>query len=102
MGPKRSIEGFDIPVLKGCQKGRGAIPSQADDNVGDVDKAFAGAAKTIEAYYEYPFVAHAPLEPMNTTAHWHDGIMEMWVPTQQPVRALPLVAKVANIAQEKS
>ena len=77
------------------------FPQQPDENVGDVDKSFAGAAKTVEAYYDYPFAAHAPLEPMNTTAHWHDGVMEMWVPTQQPDRGLPLVAKVAGIPQEK-
>ena len=33
-----------------------------------------------------PSPVHAPLEPMNTTAHFHDGVMEMWVPTQQPNR----------------
>jgi isoquinoline 1-oxidoreductase beta subunit len=78
------------------------FPSKPDDdNVGDVDKSFATAAKTVEAYYEYPFAAHAPLEPMNTTAHWHDGMLEMWVPTQQPDRGLPFVAKVAGIPQEK-
>ena len=77
------------------------FPQQPDNNVGDVDKSFANAAKTVEAYYEYPFAAHAPLEPMNTTAHWHDGVMEMWVPTQQPDRGLPLVAKVAGISQDK-
>ncbi len=38
---------------------------------------------------------------MNTTAHWHDGVMEMWVPTQQPDRGLPLVAKVAGMPQDK-
>ncbi len=57
-----------------------SFPEKPDDNVGDVDKSFANAAKTVEAYYEYPFAAHVPLEPMNTTAHWHDGVMEMWVP----------------------
>ena len=77
------------------------FPQQPDQNVGDVDKSFAAAAKTVEAYYDYPFASHAPLEPMNTTAHWHDGVMEMWVPTQQPDRGLPLVAKVAGIAPEK-
>ncbi|MGO4637925.1 molybdopterin cofactor-binding domain-containing protein [Mesorhizobium sp. 2RAF45] len=77
------------------------FPQKPDDNIGDVDKSFANAAKTVEAYYEYPFAAHVPLEPMNTTAHWHDGVMEMWVPTQQPDRGLPIVAKVAGIAPEK-
>lgn len=78
-----------------------SFPQKSDDDVGDVDKSFANAAKTVEAYYEYPFAAHVPLEPMNTTAHWHDGIMEMWVPTQQPDRGLPLIAKVAGIAPDK-
>ncbi|TPJ27800.1 molybdopterin cofactor-binding domain-containing protein [Mesorhizobium sp. B2-8-3] len=77
------------------------FPPKTDDNVGDVDKSFANAAKTVEAYYEYPFAAHVPLEPMNTTAHWHDGIMELWVPTQQPDRGLPLIGKVAGIPPEK-
>jgi len=77
------------------------FPQKADDDVGDVDKSFANAAKTVEAYYEYPFAAHVPLEPMNTTAHWHDGVMELWVPTQQPDRGLPLIGKVAGIAAEK-
>ena len=77
------------------------FPDKRDADVGDVDQSFAKAAKTVEAYYEYPFAAHVPLEPMNTTAHWHDGVMELWVPTQQPDRGLPLVAKVAGVTQDK-
>ncbi|SCB27041.1 xanthine dehydrogenase family protein molybdopterin-binding subunit [Rhizobium hainanense] len=77
------------------------FPEKPDDDVGDVDKSFSNAARTVEAYYEYPFAAHVPLEPMNTTAHWHDGVLEMWVPTQQPDRGLPVIAKAAGIAQEK-
>lgn len=77
------------------------FPEKPDANIGDVDKSFASAGKIVEAYYEYPFAAHVPLEPMNTTAHWHDGVLEMWVPTQQPDRGLPMVAKVAGIPQEK-
>ncbi|MDR3496692.1 MAG: molybdopterin-dependent oxidoreductase [Ancalomicrobiaceae bacterium] len=76
------------------------FPKKPDQDVGDMDKSFANAVKTAEAYYDYPFAAHVPLEPMNATAHWHDGVLEMWVPTQQPDRGLPLIAKVAGIPQE--
>ena len=77
------------------------FPQTPDTNVGDVDRSFADAGKIVEAYYDYPFAAHAPLEPMNATAHWHDGVMEIWVPTQQPDRGLPMVAKAAGVPQDK-
>jgi len=77
------------------------FPAKPDDNIGDVDKSFANAAKTVEAFYAYPFAAHVPMEPMNTTAHWHDGIMELWVPTQQPNPGLTVAAKVAGVPPEK-
>ncbi|WP_296746208.1 molybdopterin cofactor-binding domain-containing protein [Mesorhizobium sp.] len=84
-----------------ARKAAANLPQNFDKDVGDVDKSFANAAKTVEAYYEYPFAAHAALEPMNTTAHWHDGIIELWVPTQQPDRGLPLIGKVAGVAPEQ-
>jgi len=38
----------------------------------------------LEAYYEIPYEAHATMEPMNCTAYSHDGICEVWAPTQNP------------------
>jgi isoquinoline 1-oxidoreductase beta subunit len=78
-----------------------AFPAKHDDEVGNVDNAFAQAGKIVEAYYEYPFAAHAPMEPMNTTAHWHDGIIEIWTPTQQPNRAIPSLTALAGVKEEK-
>lgn len=68
---------------------------------GDPDAALAGAAKTVTAEYLYPFISHANLEPQNTTAHWKDGVMEVWSPTQIPSIGVGLVTKVLGIPANK-
>ncbi|HVX39404.1 MAG TPA: molybdopterin cofactor-binding domain-containing protein [Gemmatimonadaceae bacterium] len=68
---------------------------------GDVDAAVNGAAHVVRAEYSYPFIAHAPLEPQNCTAHFHDGALEMWVPTQQPAGGRRLVSQTLNIPEDR-
>ncbi len=66
---------------------------------GDVDAAFAGAAKVIEAAYAYPFIAHATMEPQNATAWFKSdtGEMEIWAASQNPQGARDVVAKTLNL-----
>jgi isoquinoline 1-oxidoreductase beta subunit len=68
---------------------------------GDPDAALASAAKVVSAEYVYPFISHANLEPQNTTAHWKDGVMEVWSPTQIPSIGVGLVTKVLGIPADK-
>ena len=68
---------------------------------GDVDAAFAGAARVVEAEYVYPFISHACLEPQNCTAHWKDGVMEIWAPSQQPAGAHGLVTSTLKLSGDK-
>jgi len=75
----------------------GKAPERILTANGEVDGALAGAAHRVEAEYFYPFISHAPLEPQNTTAHWHDGKLELWAPTQTPERGRGMVAQTLGI-----
>ena len=75
-------------------------PEQDLTNDGDAAGTLASAAKTLEAAYQYPFLAHAPLEPQNTTAHFHDGELEMWAPIQTPQFARGDLAKALGIPED--
>jgi isoquinoline 1-oxidoreductase beta subunit len=46
--------------------------------------AFSGARRKLEATYELSYLAHAPMEPMNATAHWRADKLEIWAPCQSP------------------
>jgi isoquinoline 1-oxidoreductase subunit beta len=55
------------------------------------------AAKRIEAIYEFPFLAHANLEPMNVTVHLDGGRCEIWSPTQDGEDTQETAASVLGI-----
>jgi isoquinoline 1-oxidoreductase beta subunit len=69
---------------------------------GDMTQALAHAEKTLEAVYETPFLAHAPIEPENAIAHVKDnGEIEIWAPIQGPDWALRDVAGYMKVKPEQ-
>ena len=74
-----------------------APPQRTLRRDGDVDAALGAAARVVRATYDYPFLAHATLEPMNCTARWMDGKLEIWAPTQMPQGGRALVARTLGI-----
>jgi isoquinoline 1-oxidoreductase beta subunit len=66
---------------------------------GDVSVAFADAPREelIEAEYAVPFLAHACMEPMNATARWKDGVLDIWSPNQGPAILQMVTAPLVGV-----
>jgi len=76
---------------------RGHRDSRFKDE-GDVERALADAGEAaLSAEYRVPYLAHAPLEPMNAVARFQDGKLEIWTGTQIPRYVEQFAAKVAGI-----
>jgi isoquinoline 1-oxidoreductase beta subunit len=93
---KQSSEGFTAEAARLATQ----PPQRSLRRDGDPDAAMGSAAKTVEAAYYYPFIAHAPLEPQNTTAHFKDGKLELWSASQTPQGGRGLVARTLGIPEE--
>ena len=61
---------------------------------GDATAALASAGKKMDAVYEAPFQSHAPMEPMNCTAHVRADGCDVWAPTQMQTPSRDLAAQV--------
>jgi len=68
---------------------------------GNAAAALASAAKKIDAVYQVPFLAHAPLEPMNCTVHVEKDRCEVWTGSQTLTRAQGAAARVTGLPLEQ-
>ena len=67
---------------------------------GDVEGAMAKAAKVIEATYQFPYLAHAALEPLDAVAHKNGDVLEIWGGHQMPDLYQAVAAQLAGIKPE--
>jgi isoquinoline 1-oxidoreductase beta subunit len=55
----------------------------------------------VQATYDLPMLAHATMEPLNTTVHVRADQCEIWVGTQVPARCVSVAAKITGLAEDK-
>lgn len=68
---------------------------------GDVKTGLLNAAKVIEAEYSFPYLAHAPMEPMNCTVKLTKDQCQIWSGTQLPGIDQAAAAKVLGFKPEQ-
>lgn len=85
-------ESYRKSLLEAARK-----PQKVVRNIGDVDAAISRAAKTHEAEYYVPLLAHAPMEPPAAVAEYKDGKVTAWAATQNPQAVQDAVAAALGI-----
>ncbi len=85
-------------IAKGMDEDKGF--SLRDD--GDTEISFADAPRSemLEVEYRAPFLAHATMEPMNATAQFKDGVLQIWSPNQAPTLLQMVCADLVGVESE--
>jgi len=91
----QSSSGFAANATRLAQQ----VPASYLRRDGDVATSLKDAAHVVEAAYAYPFLSHIDLEPQNCTAHFQDGKVVLWAPTQNPGPGAKLVAATLGITE---
>ena len=68
---------------------------------GDASAVLAGAVKKIDAVYEAPYLAHAPMEPLNSVADVRAGSCEVWASTQGQSTAHQEAVRITGLRPEQ-
>ncbi len=73
------------------------ITEEMKSLIGTLPELPATTKKQIEAVYEVPFLAHSPMEPVNSFANFQNDKCEVWTITQNPRMARTLVASAVGL-----
>ena len=96
-GPNADLSTADVlNGLVAASEKAGAVAK----STGEIDKALGEGTK-LEATYHVPFLAHAPMEPMNCTVHVRPGACEIWIGNQVLTRVQAIAAQLTGLPLEK-
>jgi len=96
-----AVAAMSTPALTKIFQERMQQPGAVARQDGDAPAAIAAAARKIEADYEVPFLAHAPMEPLNCTADVKADHCSVWASTQGQSAAAGIAAQVTGLPPEK-
>ena len=88
-------------LKKAPASGGGGRGGSSPFTAGDVAQARAGAAKTFDATYRIPYIAHVPLEPRAAVAEWSDGKLTVWCGTQRPFGVRSELAAAFHVPEDR-
>lgn len=74
-------------------------PASWSSNEGPADPDVIPAAKRVESIYQFPFLAHATMEPMNITIHLRGKKCEAWCPSQVADWSRSAIAKELHLPE---
>ena len=77
-------------------------PGKQVAKTGDPEAALASAARTHEAIYFFPYLAHAPMEPMDAVVEMQGDQLHYWAGSQFQFGELSAVAKALGVPMEKA
>ncbi len=98
LGPGASL---DTPKMIEEYRGLAAKDGLKAATAGDVAAALASAKTRVDAEYEFPFLAHATMEPMNCTVRIGPDSADVWTGTQFQTGDHAAVAKIAGLKPEQ-
>src|SRR5437867_3382680 len=93
--------GLDSTALREQFRKLAGTPGTPAAEAGNVADALGKAAKTIEAEYAVPYLAHAPMEPENCTVRIGPGKCEIWTGTQFQTLDQRLAAQITSLKPEQ-
>ena len=94
--PTLSTETVDRDLVSSLDKE--GLSARVD---GDPNAALEQASKQIQSEYHLPYLSHAPMEPMNCTAHVQPDRCDIWVPTQMQSRSLDAAVKITGLEPDQ-
>ncbi len=80
---------------------RASQPGQTFASNGDTAKALADAAQVIEGEFEFPYLAHAPMEPHDVVVQFDGKTAEFWTGSQVPTLDKNVSAKILGIKPDQ-